>query len=111
MAFGRTRRRPPSKVTPTSVVDLAARPSRPRDAERATRRKLDPWDRTKYLILLSGLFGLFWWQKLADNPIKSVADGFWDTVERQSWIWVLLALELLRQLHFLVAEPRCPGEW
>ena len=69
-------------------MDLAARPSRPRDSERTTRRKLDRWDRSKYLILLTSLFVLFWWQKLAENPIKSTADGFWDTVEGQSWIWV-----------------------
>lgn len=94
----------PSAPVLTSVADLAARPSRPRDSERTTRRKLDLWDRTKYLILLSVLFGIFWWQKLADNPIRSIADGFWDTVGQQAWIWVLLALELTRQAHFLLAE-------
>jgi len=87
-----------------SVADLAARPSRPRDSERPKRRRLAMWDRTKYVLLLAALFGVFWWQKLAENPIKSVADGFWETVSSQAWIWVLLAAELVRQLHFLIAE-------
>ncbi len=91
-------------AAPVSVVDLKSRPPRPRDSERATRRALVPWDRVKYLILLSTLFGFFWWQKIDDNPIKSVADGFWETVESQAWIWVLAGLELIRQIHFVIAE-------
>lgn len=87
-----------------SVAELADRPSRPRDAERATRRPLDLWDRAKYVILLSVVFAIFWWQKLAGNPIKSVSDAFWETTEGQAWVWVLLGLELVRQLHFVVAE-------
>jgi len=85
-------------------LTLGSTTSRPRDADRRTRRKLDPWDRSKYLILGSILFAFFWWQKLSGNPIKSVADGFWETVEKQAWVWVLLGLEVLRQLHFVVAE-------
>ena len=56
-------------------MTLGSTTSRPRDAERRTRRRLDPWDRSKYLILGSVLFGFFWWQKLNTNPIKSVTDG------------------------------------
>lgn len=85
-------------------LTLGTTTSRPRDADRRTRRKLDPWDRSKYLILGSVLFGFFWWQKLNANPIKSVADGFWETVDKQAWVWILLGLEVLRQLHFVVAE-------
>ena len=85
-------------------MTLGSTTSRPRDADRRTRRKLDPWDRSKYLILGSVLFAFFWWQKLSGNPIKSVADGFWETVDKQAWVWVLLGLEVLRQLHFVVAE-------
>ena len=83
---------------------LGSTTSRPRDADRRTRRRLDPWDRSKYLIGGSVLFGFFWWQKLNANPIKSVADGFWETVDKQVWVCVLLGLEVLRQLHFVVAE-------
>ena len=86
------------------TLTLGSTTSRPRDADRRTRRRLDPWDRSKYLILGSVLFGFFWWQKLNANPIKSVVDGFWETAEKQAWIWILLGLEVLRQLHFVVAE-------
>ena len=100
----RRRERAGSKRAAEPVMTLGSTTSRPRDAERRTRRRLDPWDRSKYLILGSVLFGFFWWQKLNTNPIKSVTDGFWETVEQQSWVWILLGLEVLRQLHFVVAE-------
>ena len=98
------RERSGSKRAAEPVMTLGSTTSRPRDAERRTRRRLDPWDRSKYLVLGSVLFAFFWWQKLNANPIKSVTDGFWETVEQQSWVWVLLGLEVLRQLHFVVAE-------
>ncbi len=93
-----------SESTPTLGLNLRSNASRPRDAERLTRRPLDFWDRSKYLILGTVLFGFFWWQKLNHNPIKSVADGFWETVSSQAWIGVLMGFEVLRQTHFLIAE-------
>ena len=84
-------------------IDLTLKP-RPRDRDRLTRRKLSGWDRCKYTLLLGGLFLFYWWQKIDDNPIKSVNDAFWETVRNQSWILVLLALEWIRQIHFLIAE-------
>ena len=98
------RERAGSKRATEPVMTLGSTTSRPRDADRRTRRRLDPWDRSKYLILGSVLFAFFWWQKLNANPIKSVVDGFWETVEKQAWVWILLGLEVLRQLHFVVAE-------
>ena len=98
------RKRAGSRRAAEPVMTLGSTASRPRDADRRTRRRLDPWDRSKYLILGSVLFVFFWWQKLNANPIKSVVDGFWETVEKQAWIWILLGLEVLRQLHFVVAE-------
>ncbi len=103
MRLWRSSSRPP-KGSAEHEMTLGSTTSRPRDADRRTRRKLDPWDRSKYLILGSVLFAFFWWQKLSGNPIKSVADGFWETVDKQAWVWVLLGLEVLRQLHFVVAE-------
>ena len=78
--------------------------SRMRDRDRNTRRKLSIWDRSKYTLLLGSLFAFFWWQKIDDNPIKSVADAFWETFEKQAWVLVLLALEWVRQIHFFLAE-------
>ena len=105
MRLGRKRTEPASSAsTAESVLTLGSTASRPRDADRTTRRRLDPWDRSKYLILGSVLFVFFWWQKLNANPIKSVVDGFWETIEQQAWVCILLGLEVLRQLHFVVAE-------
>lgn len=84
-------------------IDLR-RSSRPRERDRTTRRPLTAWDRTKYSILLVGLFAFFWWQRLDTNPIKSIADAWWETVEQQAWIVVLAGLEVVRQVHFVVAE-------
>jgi ATP-dependent Zn protease len=89
---------------PAPLVTLRHVESRPRDSERSTRRRLPWWDRVKWLALLVGLFVFYWWQTLDENPIKAVADGFWETVEDRYWIIVLLAVEVVRQFHFLVAE-------
>ncbi len=87
--------------------------SRPRDRDRSKRRRLSGWDRTKYTLLLAGLIGFFWWQKLDDNPIMSLHDGWAQTVRKQAWILLLLGLEWVRQLHFFVAEhwARYYGFW
>ena len=90
-------------VTELVPIDLTLK-SRPRDRDRNTRRKLSGWDRCKYTLLLGGLFVFYWWQKIDDNPIKSVNDAFWETIRQQAWILVLLILEWIRQLHFLIAE-------
>src|SRR5262245_2511658 len=82
-------------------IDLTIKP-RTRDSDRRTRRKLSGWDRFKYTILLGGLFCFYWWQKVDDNPIKSVNDAFWETVRDQSWVLVLLLLEWIRQVHFMI---------
>jgi cell division protease FtsH len=91
-------------LTPVNAPIDLRRSSRPRERERPTRRPLSGWDRSKYFLLLGALFVFFWWQKLDDNPIKSVGDAFWETVRKQAWILVLLGLETVRQLHFVVAE-------
>lgn len=99
----RLRRRPRPTGTAMERIDLE-RSSRPREQERRTRRKLSVWDRSKYLLLLAALFGFFWWQKLDGNPIKSSSDAYWETVQQQFWVIVLLALEVVRQIHFVIAE-------
>ena len=57
----------------TSVVELAARPPRPRDSERTTRRKLDLWDRVKYLVLLATLFAMISIRRVsASRPLAQI---------------------------------------
>ena len=63
------------------------------------------WDRIKFLLLFFLLFWFFVWSEYSDpNPFNT----FGDAVARQSrskWpLFVLAGIELVRQLHYLVAE-------
>jgi cell division protease FtsH len=78
--------------------------SRMRDHERTTRKKSDLWDRVKLLFLFAVLFSVFFWQEVADNPIRSLNDALLDTFASKTWLLVLAGLEVLRQIHFLIAE-------
>ena len=83
------------------VLDRFAAP-RPRARARAasSRSGIDRSTR----CCSARLFAFFWWQKIDDNPIKSVADALWETFQKQAWVLVLLALEWVRQIHFFLAE-------
>ncbi|HEX9994257.1 MAG TPA: AAA family ATPase [Acidimicrobiales bacterium] len=76
--------------------------------ERPTRKPLAFWDRVKFLLLFVLLFWFFVWSNLSDNPIITTGDAFRDTVSSKWWLFALFGLEVVRQLHFLVAE-RSPG--
>jgi cell division protease FtsH len=78
--------------------------SRPRDDDRATRKPLTLWDRVKYLLLLAALFWFFVWAAIADNPLLPFNDAVNDTVSEKRWIFVLAALELIRQVHYFISE-------
>jgi cell division protease FtsH len=94
----------PSEPRPFGLVAPGQIGSRVRDADRIKRKPLDLWDRVKFLVLLGVLFGAFFLQNLGDSPIRSANDAFYDTVEQHRWVAVLMVLEVVRQLHFLVAE-------
>jgi cell division protease FtsH len=78
--------------------------SRPRDDLRLTRRPLPLWDRIKFLLL----FGLTWlvlvWSMMANNPLVGFSDAVRTQVHEGSWVFILIGLEILRQLHFLISE-------
>jgi ATP-dependent Zn protease len=78
--------------------------SRLKEAERRTRKPLDLWDRAKVLLMLCGIYGVLWVQAIGVNPIKPVLDSFYDTADRYWWVLLLIAVEIVRQGHFLVAE-------
>ncbi len=85
-----------------ALYDMSKR--RPRDSERTTRRRLGWWDRVKFLLLAAFVFGAVLLQAIGDNPIRSVADSFWDTADRYWWLAILAGVELVRQIHFVIAE-------
>src|SRR5215218_9189272 len=92
-------------MTPTSTPTPGPRfTSRPRDDDRQTRKPLAMWDRAKYLLLLAALFWFFVWAAIADNPLLPFNDAVNDTVSEKRWIFLLGALELIRQVHYLISE-------
>ena len=105
--FGRKKKDAPSSDVAVAEVENIFKTgleSRLREADRKHRKRANPWDRLKLLVLFGVLFLFFFWQEVADNPIKSLNDALLDTISSKSWLVVIAGLELIRQLHFLIAE-------
>jgi cell division protease FtsH len=77
---------------------------RPRDSERRTRKPLVFWDRVKFLALLALIWLVLVWSDMANNPLVGFVDAARQQVTLAAWVEVLFGLEVLRQLHFLIAE-------
>jgi cell division protease FtsH len=83
-------------------------------AEAETRKPLAWWDRIKFLLLFFLLFWFFVWSELSDdNPFNTFSDAVENTLRTKWPLFVAIGLELLRQLHYLVAErsPRYYRFW
>ena len=79
--------------------------SREREEDRPTRKPLAWWDRAKILLLLLAGFMLLVWSTLAQfEGLLSFKDAFLQTFHQQVWLVVLIAIELVRQAHFLLSE-------
>lgn len=87
--------------------------SRPRDTDRKTRIHLTFYDRVKFLLLFGVVFFVLAWASMADNPLLSFSDAITRTAQVRGWLLVLVAVEVLRQLHFLLSELLAPyhGIW
>ncbi|MDQ2811003.1 MAG: AAA family ATPase [Actinomycetota bacterium] len=77
---------------------------RPVDADRLTRKPLGFWDRIKFLLLLTLLWFALIWSSMANNPIIGFSDALRTQVRSGWWVFLLLGVELLRQVHFLISE-------
>jgi cell division protease FtsH len=77
---------------------------RPRDQDRLTRKPLALWDRIKFLILLVAIWFILVWSVMANNPLVGFSDAMKIELRSGWWVFVLLGLEVIRQLHFLLAE-------
>jgi len=79
--------------------------SRPKESERTTRKPLGRWDRMKFLLLFGG-----GWLLLAFSTYTRLVtrrppyDAMYEAVRTNTWLLVLFGIEVLRQIHFLVAE-------
>ncbi|MGD0062751.1 MAG: AAA family ATPase [Streptosporangiaceae bacterium] len=74
------------------------------DAERLTRKPLGFWDRIKFLILLVLLWFVLVWSLMANDPIIGFSDAMRTEVRAAWWVFLLIGLELLRQVHFVISE-------
>jgi ATP-dependent Zn protease len=82
--------------------------------EAETRKPLAWWDRVKFLLLFVALFWFLVWSELSDdNPFNTFGDAVQDTLRTKWWLLVAIGAELLRQLHYLLAErsPRYYRFW
>lgn len=87
--------------------------SRLRDTERKTRIHLTLFDRTKFFLLFVVVFLVLVWAGLADNPLLSFRDSCVNVLHQRWWLIALVVIELIRQIHFLLAELLAPyhGFW
>ncbi len=89
----------------SQVPGLTAPEERPRDDERPTRKPLALWDRIKFLLLLTIIFFVLVWARMAElAPVQSFSEAVREQAASRPWIFVLAGIELLRQVHFLISE-------
>jgi cell division protease FtsH len=85
--------------TPTSTYG-----GRPRASDMTTRKRLSVWDRIKFLLLLVLVWFVLVWSVMASDPIVGFSDAARIEVSAGYWVFILLGLEFLRQVHFLFSE-------
>ncbi len=90
---------PDPDTGPTPPPEYKAGPG-----ERRTRKPLAPWDRVKFIFLLSVIFLVLFWASVVDNPIIPIADAFNEAISRYWWILVLIVVEGVRQFHYAISE-------
>jgi ATP-dependent Zn protease len=69
-----------------------------------TRKPLALWDRIKFLALFVLIFGVLVYDQASANPLMSMHDAIREVWLDVRWLEALFALELLRQLHYLLSE-------
>ncbi len=78
--------------------------SRPRDAERKTRVHLSLYDRGKFLLFFAAVFFVLVWSDMAGDENLGFNQAVIDSSYQRWWIFPLIAIETLRQTHFLISE-------
>jgi cell division protease FtsH len=95
------------------MTEVQVPASRKRDSDRKTRVHLSIYDRSKFLILFTVVFFVLVWSALADNPLLNFSDAVIQVKNTKSWLILLAIVEIVRQIHFLIAELAAPyhGVW
>jgi ATP-dependent Zn protease len=95
-----------------SESNIAA-PSRPRDSDRKTRIHISFYDRAKFLLFFAIVFFVLVWADMAGEDGLGFLAATEASATQRWWIFPLVAIELIRQTHFLIAELASPyhGFW
>ncbi|MFI6322459.1 AAA family ATPase [Nonomuraea sp. NPDC050556] len=92
-------------MTTTHHEGLRAPGSGPTDPDAITRKKMQFWDRSKFLLGLGLAFLVLTWKTMADfQGIVTFPEALQAIAFAYPWIFWLIGLELVRQLHFFVSE-------
>ncbi|MGI5288739.1 AAA family ATPase [Nonomuraea polychroma] len=84
---------------------LRAPGSGPSDPESVTRKKMQFWDRSKFLIVLVAAYLILTWKVMADfEGVVTFPEAARAIAQQYQWIFWLLGVEVVRQLHFLISE-------
>jgi ATP-dependent Zn protease len=89
---------------PEQGLGLVYEGGRPREEDILTRRKISLWDRSKWLLLLVLIWLLLVWSLMANDPLVGFVDAARIEVNVGWWVFVLIGLELIHQLHFFISE-------
>ncbi|HEX4813482.1 MAG TPA: AAA family ATPase, partial [Nonomuraea sp.] len=96
-------------TTTTHPEGLRAPGSGPTDPESVTRKKMPLWDRSKFLIALVAAYFILTWKVMADYAgIMPFPEGARLIAAEYQWIFWLIGVEAVRQLHFFVSERSSP---
>ncbi len=93
--------RRPKAASPEGLRPPAAQQG---DRIRSTRARHSLWDRVKFLILLALVWWILVWAAKASSPLVTFNDALRMEIRAGAWVFVLLGLEVLRQIHFLISE-------
>ena len=76
----------------------------PGEKVKVTRKRMSLWDRIKFLLLLGLLWFVLVWAVKANDPFVPFSDALRIETRSGAWVFVLMGLEALRQIHFLISE-------
>ena len=87
--------------------------SRPRDTDRKTRVHLSFYDRIKFVLFFAVVFFVLVWADMAGDETLGFNQALSNSAYQRWWIFPLVAIEAIRQAHFLVSELAAPyhGFW
>jgi len=71
---------------------------------RTTRKPLALWDRIKFLVLLILVWFALVLALMGDDPLVGFSDALRIETRTGWWVFILIGLEVLRQVHFLICE-------